>query len=149
MLRSHKPRIDFQSASLNGVIVEPFAELCASQLPHFQPAPLDSIFPFQAFQHDYAVRNALQLQVMSFTSAIIQKQDSVVASGKVSLQTHDLTAITQRIAGQHAPTRAPLQSLRALLLMRKGRHKGTFAPDGRLPAGTVEQWLSSPCPDRL
>src|SRR5579859_3779048 len=86
MFRSNQPGIDFQTAPLNRVIVESLAELSASQLSDFHPTPLDSILPFQAFQHDYAVRNALQLQIMAFTRAVIQKQDRAVTSRKIPLQ---------------------------------------------------------------
>ena len=73
MLRGDQARVYFQPTPLNGVVMETLAELRASQLPYFQPASLDAVLPLHALHHDYAVSNALQLQVMPFSGAIIQQ----------------------------------------------------------------------------
>src|ERR1041385_3435087 len=46
--------------------------------------------------------NALELEVVTFSSAVVEQEHGAVSSGEIALQAQNLPTVTQRVPGQHA-----------------------------------------------
>ena len=100
MLRGDQAGIHFHTSPLDGVVVKALSERRAPQLPYFQSASFDPVLALHTLQHDHAMSDALQLQIVAFGGPIIQQEHGAIAARKVSLQAENLSAIAQGIAGK-------------------------------------------------
>jgi hypothetical protein len=55
------------------------------------------------------VRNALQLQVVTLSSAIVEQENGAIASRKITFESEYLPAISKRISRQHAKLRKRIE----------------------------------------
>src|ERR1700761_2935691 len=103
MFGSDKARVGSKSSCTNRIVVIALAELGATQFVDFETTTLDAKIALQALHLDDSVRNALQLKIVgaAFGSAIVEQQHRTVTSGEVALERQYLTAILERVTGQH------------------------------------------------
>ena len=94
MFRGNQAREDAQAAGLNGEIMIAAAIFAAANLQDHEAAAFGAVFRRELFQHQNAVRQALQLRIV-FRAAVIQQQRRAFAAGEILFQGQDLAAIAQ------------------------------------------------------
>lgn len=100
MLGRHEAREDPQATLCNRKVVEAAAESNAAHLDYADPSSLCPVIDRELFEHDDAVRNRMQLQIILGGREIVEEHDGAIAVGEEMLQGQHLAPVTKRVLGK-------------------------------------------------